>query len=376
MKVTIILILSLLIVNPVKINGQNENKGNNRIKIKTCYVRKDGWFLLPLTIKDKPVSTNELGKLWTVTTGTGLIIGLSEIRDKNGYYLVYYDINNDGVPDKRTMLEAASEEDILITVKAPSHWADADSADYLLRVVNNTNGQRPHVFIRPGYIRSGYYKSGKSEYDIRLYDLDCNGRYTIRESINGTTFGIYDRAGEKPKWQRIMGIIEIGNDKFICPEISPDGSVIILEPYEDEIPEEGKRFTALDEEKSEIYPLQLSDKEYTLFEFWFTRCGVCIKKMPELVTWYKKFEDSVDIQGICVDYKKNYNRAHQIIDKYQIPWDQKYIDYEDPFWLVAGALAEKTKYSFPMYVLVDKKGNIKTIQEGHLDFEVIEKIIQ
>lgn len=106
--------------------------------------------------------------------------------------------------------------------------------------------------------------------------------------------------------------------------------------------------TDLKEEK-----LKLSKTQYTLIDFWFSRCKPCLQQLPSLIESYNTYKNrGFNVIGISVDNTK-YVVSHwqkRIVEK-GIPW-KNYLDEN-------GEMSSKEKiHSFPTNYLLDSNGNV------------------
>lgn len=115
--------------------------------------------------------------------------------------------------------------------------------------------------------------------------------------------------------------------------------------------------------------VQIPETEYTLIDFWFSRCRPCLEEMPEWIDLYEKYKFyGFNIIGISTDKTENVKPYWQkrIIEK-KIPW-KNYLDENALF-----ATKEKI-FSFPTNYLLNNKGEIvrKNIRPEELKKLLIE----
>lgn len=110
--------------------------------------------------------------------------------------------------------------------------------------------------------------------------------------------------------------------------------------------------------------LQIPEAEYTLIDFWFSRCRPCLEEMPQWIDLYERYNSSgLNIIGISTDKTENVEPYWQkrIIEK-KIPW-KNYLDENAVF-------ASKEKIiSFPTNYLLNSKGEVirKNIKPEELE---------
>ena len=104
-------------------------------------------------------------------------------------------------------------------------------------------------------------------------------------------------------------------------------------------------------------PLALSSLrgKYVIIDFWGTWCIWCVRGMPMMKEYYKKYSDKMEILGVdCNDPEKKWKAGVKELD---LPWKHVY----NP----KGSSAILEKYEiqgFPTKILVDPEGKIvKTV---------------
>ena len=106
-------------------------------------------------------------------------------------------------------------------------------------------------------------------------------------------------------------------------------------------------------------PLSLSSLrgKYVIIDFWGTWCIWCVRGMPMMKEYYKKYSDKMEILGVdCNDPEKKWKAAVMELD---LPWKHVY----NP----KGATEILQKYEiegFPTKVLVDPEGKLVKIVVG------------
>ncbi len=136
---------------------------------------------------------------------------------------------------------------------------------------------------------------------------------------------------------------------------------------------ENKKFPELDLKNVDLSheKLILPKAEYTLIDFWFSRCKPCLEQLPSLIEIYSKNKSKgFNIISISVDRTENVLNYWQkrIIEK-GIPW-KNYLDEN-------GTIATQEKIiSFPSNFLLNSKGEIikKNISLEELEILLKEKL--
>lgn len=330
--------------------------GRNEIKINLELSEGLLPFAWPIELNDTTVIIDEAGQINVGKTRSGVVAGYKILDDSMNIYSIYWDSNGDRLIDYET--ETIITEDSMTSVFLPvKGWPDRANLEYMVSA-RKFKDQSVGISIRPNYYMSGSYRFGENEYDIKLNDLLGKAEFNINDSKTGTNLGIRKRGLDNYEFSKTEGLIKIEGKYYRVKDIPPDGSYIILKESGIDVPTVGERFSALDAKGSAIGNIALQPGKYTLFQFWSTRCAVCIMKLPDLEKWAAENRDRVDIIGICVENSANFERAQKILEKNGIGWLNYYIEPADPFWLISGAIGEEYHYFFPRYVMVDENGII------------------
>ena len=103
-------------------------------------------------------------------------------------------------------------------------------------------------------------------------------------------------------------------------------------------------------------PLTLSSLrgKYVILDFWGSWCGWCIKGIPQMKEYYKKYSGKFEILGIdCNDTDQKWRDA---VKKYQLPWLHVYNPRDSK------VLKDYGVQGFPTKIIVGPDGKIvKTI---------------
>lgn len=114
--------------------------------------------------------------------------------------------------------------------------------------------------------------------------------------------------------------------------------------------------------KQELLTIPIA--QYTLIDFWFSRCKPCLEEMPQWINMYNKYKDKgFNVIGISSDRTENVKPYWQkrIIEK-GIPW-KNYLDENAAF-----CTSEKI-IQFPTNFLLNEKGEVikKNIEPEDLE---------
>ena len=99
--------------------------------------------------------------------------------------------------------------------------------------------------------------------------------------------------------------------------------------------------------------------KYVLLDFWYTRCGPCIRDIPDLLELQQKFEEDLVIIGVNNDLDRR--EVAEFVRQHEMPWIQ-----------VLDRLDNRSKVrhmydvsAWPSYVLVDREGNVVRTNKTH-----------
>ena len=105
-------------------------------------------------------------------------------------------------------------------------------------------------------------------------------------------------------------------------------------------------------------PFSLSSLKgkYVILDFWGSWCSWCIKGVPQMKEYYKKYEGKFEILGIdCNDTEQKWKDA---VAKYELPWLHVY----NPN--TSDVLTRYAIEGFPTKIIVDPEGNINKVIVG------------
>lgn len=121
---------------------------------------------------------------------------------------------------------------------------------------------------------------------------------------------------------------------------------------------------------NQLEPLQFTS-QYTLIDFWFSGCGPCLSRIPELQTIYNRYSGrGFDLVGVATDRTAELPNLERVLKKYQFEWPE----YLDENRIIASQIGILV---YPTYLLVDSTGLIvyKKISTNENGFTEIEKYL-
>ena len=110
--------------------------------------------------------------------------------------------------------------------------------------------------------------------------------------------------------------------------------------------------------------------KYVILDFWGSWCGWCIKGIPQMKEYYKKYQGKFEILGIdCGDTDEKWRDA---VKKYELPWLHVYNPRE------SSVLKDYGVQGFPTKIIVGPDGKIvKTIVGEDPEFyTVLDKLFK
>ena len=120
-------------------------------------------------------------------------------------------------------------------------------------------------------------------------------------------------------------------------------------------------------------PLSLSSLKgkYVVLDFWGSWCGWCIKGIPEMKAYYKKYNSKLEILGIaCGDTEEKWKAA---VAENQLPWlnviNDKTNNDISKLYAVSG---------YPTKVVIDPEGNMAKVIVGESPefYEYLDKLLK
>jgi thiol-disulfide isomerase/thioredoxin len=125
-------------------------------------------------------------------------------------------------------------------------------------------------------------------------------------------------------------------------------------------------FHFLSEKNNSIGTNQLLSKKYILIEFWFAKCGACIRQFNTFKDIHNEssiFRDSLNFVMITIDNLNQAYEANKISKQYPESWMS--------LWDVDGKIANQLDiYAFPFNVLLNKNGEV--VKSNVEPYELIE----
>jgi thiol-disulfide isomerase/thioredoxin len=106
-------------------------------------------------------------------------------------------------------------------------------------------------------------------------------------------------------------------------------------------------------QKDIILNVHSNKTEYTLVDFWFSRCAPCLLEFPKYNNLYSIFTNQqFKIIGISVDITEDFANWQKVIREKKLKWESNY-------WDENGEISTKLSiHAFPTNFLLDKEGRI------------------
>lgn len=102
--------------------------------------------------------------------------------------------------------------------------------------------------------------------------------------------------------------------------------------------------------------------KYAVLDFWGSWCTPCIKGIPKMKEYYKKYKSAIEFIGIACNENKNTTTFRDAIDKYELNWPQ----ILNPF----GRNNLAVRYNIEVYptkILIDRNGKLIQVFKGETE---------
>lgn len=173
--------------------------------------------------------------------------------------------------------------------------------------------------------------------------------------------------------------IVINNSIYVTDSVATDITKVYLRKIKDISKNYGTRigsylknfeFQNLDNQTIATQNI-LTEKPFTLLEFWGTWCGPCVALTPELKKAQQEFASQLNMISIAVDQDRE--RVKKYVTEKQLNWTQGFIKQEIPR---KNKILENLDIDgYPTLVLIDQKGRI--LYRGYSDsLENIKNVIR
>jgi thiol-disulfide isomerase/thioredoxin len=107
-------------------------------------------------------------------------------------------------------------------------------------------------------------------------------------------------------------------------------------------------------EQNDTFCLSDFSEKYTVVDFWFTGCGICFRKFPQVQTLYDTYKENSSVAVISINARlkgESDNIAFETIQREGYSFPVYRLDMDNPI------LAELGVVGYPTVILFDKEGN-------------------
>ncbi|MCB9209586.1 MAG: TlpA family protein disulfide reductase [Ignavibacteriales bacterium] len=238
------------------------------------------------------------------------------------------------------------------------------------------------IRVQPRYRVEGRLSVDSCETLVALVDHHADGKFDILDSYAGSNLCI-DRNNDgkiwgSDEWLFTAEIIEYCDQQFLVDSIASDGSFITLVNTELKIPKIGEQtpYFSYKTTKGELITPEKLKGEVYLLDFWASWCQPCISKFPKLQELDKdKFRDRIKIFTVNVDRFERIERAKKVLEDYKIKWPS-FVEgkgQKDTYWKMLSSVNGLRPFGIPLYVIIDKQGQIQYSGYGGEDLVELEK---
>lgn len=113
---------------------------------------------------------------------------------------------------------------------------------------------------------------------------------------------------------------------------------------------------ALQSTNGKVVKLSSLRGKYVVIDFWGTWCYWCVKGMPTMKSYYKKYSKQLEIYGVnCGDSQEQWKAG---VKELGLTWVNVYMPKDD------NLLKTYAVRGFPTKIILDKKGHILKRVEG------------
>ncbi|WP_136468079.1 TlpA disulfide reductase family protein [Flagellimonas onchidii] len=124
--------------------------------------------------------------------------------------------------------------------------------------------------------------------------------------------------------------------------------------------------------QNENFTLSKLKGKYVVLDFWASWCAPCIKGIPSMKEYQKKYKSEVEFVSIACNDKKN--KSQEIVEKYNLEWHQLMNNDQE----VPNVSAIYSAESLPTKIIIDIDGKIVSIHKGESKdfYEKLDELIK
>jgi len=239
------------------------------------------------------------------------------------------------------------------------------------------------ISIIPRYRLEGALKVGEETLDICLLDLNSDGTFDLGDARSGSSVsldcnhdGVFRGRGEYLFHRQPFDFA--GARYFIdCSAIASDGTSVLVRRL-DQAPLEVGAWLPTGFELRLMNGTLLTPKDldgqWTVLDFWETRCLGCQASMPDLAKMGARHHDTLRVVFCNLDPSTHLEKVKAVLGKRGLRADHvamSGLGLEDPAWQ-AFAWSSGVGGFLPAFVLIDPRGQVR--YAGH-DLEALEQLL-
>jgi thiol-disulfide isomerase/thioredoxin len=221
------------------------------------------------------------------------------------------------------------------------------------------------------------------EYKVGLLKVG-DSPINIKIVLSQFPAAIYDKINSKiffdlNEWDRYYTVgdsVYFGNRKYLIEDIASSGDTLYLSSFENKALPYGiypgnyaYNVTSKDFLTNASFDLNKFSNKYVLLDFWGSWCEPCIRSIPDLVDFSRKYRDKLHIVSIAEDDESRKDLLKSIIKSKGMTWTHLFENLRDTS---ENTIDNKYKVnSYPTQILISPEGKI--IYRSGLNSKLTEK---